>query len=142
MPPLFSTFTLFTELLVTVFVLFIFYKGYRFNIFHKKIAIFTLSYEILFNISYMSYRAFTHDKIVGEHTHTPLHTGIAIFHGVFSLTMFILLIIFLLTAMIKYGKGVNYFREHKTITFAFIFLWMIAILSGVLFYGFAYFTNT
>lgn len=120
-PPLFSTFTLFTELLVTVFILFIFFKGYRYNVFHKKIAIFTLLYEILFNISYMSYRAFTHDKIVGEHTHTPFHTGVAIFHGVFALTMFIFLILFLVIAMRSYSQGTNFFKKFKWLTFTFVF---------------------
>jgi hypothetical protein len=141
-PPLFSTFTLFTEMLVTVFIVFIFYKGYRYNVFHTKIALFTLLYEILFNISYMSYRALTHEANVGAHHHTPFHIGVAVFHGIFSISMFLLLIIFLLTAWKKYKSGKNFFFEHKILTFTFLVLWFIAISSGLLFYYLAYFTNT
>lgn len=90
----------------------------------------------------MSYRALTHDAKVGQHIHTSFHTGVAIFHGVFSLTMFILLIIFLLVAMRKYSQGFNFFKKFKWLTFTFVFLWMVAILSGILFYYLAYFTKT
>ena len=141
-PPLFSTFTLFTELLVTVSILYTFYISYKHNKFPKKLVFITLAYEIIFNISYMSYRALIHEAEIGAHAHTTFHIAVAAFHGIFSLSMFIALIIFFIIAWRKYGKGINYFKEHKYITFSFIVLWMIAIFSGLLFYFLAYFTNT
>lgn len=141
-PPLFSTFTLFTEVIITCLIFYIFYAAYKYNIFHKKIVFFTLAYEILFNISYMSYRALTHEQEVGPHVHTPFHIGVAVFHGVFSILMFVLLIIFFVIAWRKYNKGINFFKEHKVLTWGFIILWMAAISSGLLFYYLAYFTMT
>jgi hypothetical protein len=141
-PPLFSTFTLFTEILVTCAVLYAFYAAYKHNVFHKKLVFFTLAYETLFNISYMSFRALTHEQNVGPHHHTAFHIAVAAFHGIFSILMFVLLIIFFVVAWRKYNKGINFFKEHKIMTFAFIVLWMIAIFSGLFFYYIAYFTNT
>lgn len=142
MPPLFSTFTLLTEILVTIAVLTIFHQGYKHNKFLKKLTIVTLLYETIFNISYMSYRALTHEAKVGSHIHTPFHIAAAAFHGIFSIIMFIALVIFLLVAMKKYKDEHNFFKAHKIITFIFLVLWFIAILSGIFFYYLAYFTNT
>lgn len=141
-PPLFSTFTLFTEILITCSILYIFYKGYKHNVFHSKLVFFTLAYETLFNISYMSYRALTHEANVGPHQHTAFHIAVAAFHGIFSILMFVLLIVFFVVAWRKYKKGINFFKEHKMLTYAFIVLWMIAIFSGLFFYYLAYFTET
>ena len=140
-PPLFSTFTLFTEILVTASVLYILYSGYKHNIYRKKLVFITLAYEILFNISYMSLRAIEHEK-APAHVHTPFHIAVAAFHGIFSILMFILLIVFLLFAWRRYEKGENFFKEHKKLTWTFIVLWMTAISSGLLFYYLAYFTRT
>lgn len=141
-PPLFSTFTLVTEILVTVSVLYVFYSAYKHNIFHKKLVFFTLAYETLFNISYMSLRALTHEQNVGAHHHTPFHIAVAAFHGIFSILMFVLLIVFFVVAWRMYGQGINFFKEHKVMTFGFVVLWMVAILSGLFFYYLAYFTTT
>lgn len=140
-PPLFSTFTLLTELIVTYVIAWILYRGYFHNIFHARIVLFTLLYETLFNITYMSYRALTHDSGASTHHHTPFHIGVAVFHGIFSITMFLLLVLFLTFAWRRY-KRENYFNNHPIITLTFLILWFIAIGSGVLFYYLAYFTNT
>lgn len=140
-PPLFSTFTLFTEVVVTYVIVWLFYRGYFHNVFHTKIAMLTLLYETLFNISYMSYRALTHESNVGPHHHTPFHIGVAVFHGVFSITMFVLLIVFLTIAWKRYKKE-NFFKKHEFLTAIFLILWFIAIGSGILFYYLAYFTKT
>ena len=141
-PPLFSTFTLFTEIIVTFSILYIFYSGYVRNKFPTKLVFLTLVYEILFNISYMTYRALTHDAETGEHAHTAFHTAVAAFHGIFALSMFIALLIFLIIAWRKYKHEINFFKEHRIFTWIFIILWFIAIGSGILFYYLAYFTNT
>jgi hypothetical protein len=141
-PPLFSTFTLLTELLVTASVLYIFYQGYKHNKFLEKLVFLTLTYEIIFNISYMSYRAFYHETKIAEHSHSAFHIAVAAFHGIFAIIMFVALVVFFLIAWRKYKKGINFFREHKILTSTFILLWTIAISSGVLFYYLAYFTNT
>src|SRR4051812_27690607 len=113
--PWFSTFTLVTEALVTASVIYILYSGYYKNKFPGVLAGITLGYEALFNISYMAYRALTHEEASG-HTDSPFHIGIAIFHGSFSLLMFVLLIVFMLFAWKSYKKGINFFQNHKKLT--------------------------
>jgi hypothetical protein len=134
--PWFSTFTLFTELLVTASVLYVFYSAYKRNVFPFTLVAITLGYEILFNISYMASRALggkNPSKLAGGSV-----IGLAIFHGIFSLIMFIALLVFMGLAWVNYKKGINYFQQHKYSTISFIILWMIAIASGFAFYALAY----
>lgn len=140
-PPLLSTFTLATEILVTTAVLYVFYRGYRYNQFPKKVALFAISYETIFNITYMAHRAATHELEHPEATHSPLHTGLAIFHGTLSLIMFLSLIIFFSTAYRRYKTGTNFFSLHPYLSGVFLFWWFLSIGSGVALYYIAYFTN-
>jgi len=138
--PLFSTFTLFTELIVTAAIFYVFYRSYKYNSFPVKIAVFALGYEIAFNISYMTYRFFDHGLAEPTTTeHGPFYIALAIFHGSFSLIMFIALIVFLLVAMKRYKQGINYFKKRKVLTGTFLGAWSMAVLSGVAFYFVAYF---
>lgn len=130
--PWFSTFTLFTELLVTLSVLYIFYSGYKNSRFPYLLTAATLTYEILFNISYMASRILSHANPSRLENNTVL--VLAAFHGIFSLLMFIALLIFMSLAWRNYKKGLNYFKNHSIITFSFIFLWLVAIGSGITFY--------
>ncbi|KKU52049.1 MAG: hypothetical protein A3A28_03680 [Candidatus Sungbacteria bacterium RIFCSPLOWO2_01_FULL_47_32] len=137
--PWYSTFTLGTELLVTLGVFYIIYSAYRKNVFPFALTAFVLSYEILFNISYMVYRTFSHQESA-SHVDSSFHIAVAIFHGIFSLLMFISLVVFMAIAWKKYRAGINFFREHSTLTKVFLVSWLIAVLSGALFYYEAYFS--
>ena len=137
-PPLYSSFTLFTEIIITIAILYTFYSGYKKNKFPTKIAFAALIYETFFNVSYMTMRIFTHEE--KPHEVDP-DAWLAATHGITSLLMFILLIIFILLAWKNYKKGINYFKKHKIITFLFLFFWMIAILSGIAFYIAEYFVT-
>jgi heme A synthase len=138
--PWFSTFTLCTEILVTAGLFYVFYFAYAKNIFSYKTAGVVLAYEILFNITYMAKRFFTHvDNAIIPHS--SFYIALAIFHGTFSLLMFILLVIFMFFAWKNYGRGINYFKEHRRMTIVFLVSWIIAVLSGVLFYYVAYFSS-
>jgi hypothetical protein len=134
--PLFSTITLFTELLVSCAVYYTIYKGYRHHKFPTKIAFTALLYETIFNISYMFSRVPSHAKAAKA---TPLFLILlAIIHGTLSLIMFVALIVFFILAWKNYKKEKNYFLEHKKITFLFLFFWTFSIVSGVLFYFLEY----
>ena len=137
--PWFSTFTLFTEIIVTGAVLYVIYSGYAKNRFPSRIAAAALSYEILFNISYMASRLVTHEDSK-QYPDSPFHIALAIFHGSFSLLMFILLLVFMFFAWKGYRRGENFFRVRRKLTIIFIVSWMIAVLSGFLFYYEAYFS--
>jgi hypothetical protein len=131
--PLLSNISLITEFFVTGVVFYIFYRGYKKNVFHTKLAIVTMLYELIFNISYMASRtSHATSKSVG-----PV-VLLAVVHGILSLVMFVLLIIFLIVAWTRYRKGENFFHNHKILTFTFLFFWSISVLSGFGFYIFKY----
>lgn len=136
--PLFSTFTLLTELCVTATIVYVFYSGYKHNRFPAKPAFFAIAYETLFNISYMVYRSLEHSSEHKDESEAGFEVLLAIFHGVLSLAMFISLIVFLLIAWKKYKAGINFFFAHKVLTGLFLFLWSLSILSGIGYYVIEY----
>jgi len=139
MPPVTSTITLLTEILVTISILTVIYKGYRDGKFLGGLAFIALLYEIIFNISYMTHSATEHHTEITSSSKPLAYTLLAIFHGTFSLIMFLTLIVFMLTAAKRYKKGENYFKEKHKLTVTFVLLWLISIFSGALFYYATYF---
>ena len=134
--PLFSTFSLITELLVSTAIFYIFYKGYKHNVYSTKLAAVTILYELIFNISYMAKRTPTATSA----TSSPA-TPLAIVHGILSLIMFVSLIVFFIVAWNKYKKGQNFFKDHKILTIVFLFFWTVSVLSGATFYILRYIIN-
>jgi len=131
--PFLSTFTLCAELVITVIILYVFYSGYKKNKFPKYLALFALTYEVLFNINYMVSRILTHTQSSSS-PDTLFEIVYLAFHGTFSLIMFILLVVFIILAWKNYGKKINYFKEHKKVTMTFLILWLVSVLSGFAFY--------
>lgn len=129
--PLYSTVSLVAELFVSAAIVTAIVQAYRKNVFRKRLVALTLSYEVLFNISYMVYRVLTHAPDKAE---SKFDIGLAIFHGTLSLLMFIALIAFMAVAWKRYAKGVNFFKAHRIMTGVFLTLWTLSVLSGVLFY--------
>ena len=131
--PIWSVVTLFTELVVTGVVLWVIRTGYRDGNFLRKWAFGVLIYEVVFNISYMLSRSLSHknEDIASEKTG---EVALAIFHGIFSLFMFLSLIIFFLVAAKRYGQGENFFLGHRKLTVSFVIAWLISVFSGILFF--------
>jgi hypothetical protein len=125
--PILSAVTLFAELLITASVYFIIWKAYRTGTFFRWFAFGVLAYEVLFNISYMFSKELRGDN---AGVLNPYETTLAIFHGTFSLLMFILLLIFFIAAARGYRRGDNYFLKHRQLTIAFVYAWGLSILSG------------
>jgi hypothetical protein len=126
--PILSTLTLCAEILITASIYFIIWKAYRTGVFLRWFAFGVLAYEVLFNISYMFSRE------LGERNAgalNPYETALAIFHGTFSLLMFVTLIIFFLTAARAYKHGRNYFSQHRRLMIVFVCAWGFSILSGI-----------
>lgn len=130
--PLFSTITLFTELLISGAVYYTLYSGFRHAKFPTLLATIALLYETIFNITYMARRVPGHVKVA--RIEAPWLVGLAIVHGVLSLIMFIALVVFFIIAWKNYRKEINYFKDHPVLTSTFIFFWTFSIVSGVLFY--------
>ena len=129
--PLYSTFALCTEIIITSLIFYVFYQGYVHNIFRKRVVVFALAYEVLFNISYMARRS------PGVVSATSTIKILGAVHGILSLIMFITLIVFLVSAWKGYAKG-NYFKKHRWMTFFFLLFWSFAIISGISLYLLAY----
>jgi len=136
--PFWSIFTLCTELLVTASVVYVIRKAYTTGIFARTLAFGVLAYEIIFNISYMVSRELGEKAEAGEHVESGAVTLLAIFHGVFSLIMFVTLLAFFIFAARAYGRGENFFQLHKCGTITFIIAWSVSILSGIMFFTMLY----
>jgi cation transport ATPase len=138
--PWVSILTLLAEILITVLVYFVIWYAYRTGKFIRRLAFGILLYELIFNISYMISRE------VGQkdsRTYNPYETALGIFHGVFSIVMFLTLVVFFLFAAHAYQKSndtkkENFFRVHTCTTVAFVCAWAISILSGILLFSSLY----
>ncbi len=130
--PLYSSITLFAEIIVSAVIYFTLYQGYKHNKFPTILAFSALLYELIFNISYMANRVPSHIKVAK--IESPGIVALAAIHGILSLLMFIALIIFFIVAWKNYMKEKNYFKDHKKLTYTFLFFWTFSIISGVLFY--------
>lgn len=125
--PAWSIITLCTELVVTASVYTIIWRSYRSGTFPTLFAALVLGYETLFNISYMLSRELSTPTTA---VYNPYETGLAIFHGIFSLVMFASLVAFFIAAMRAYKRGENYFASHPRLTIVFSVAWGVSILSG------------
>ncbi|MFZ2187149.1 MAG: hypothetical protein WAV46_00775 [Candidatus Moraniibacteriota bacterium] len=132
--PLWSIVTLVAEIGVTAAVFHIIWKGVAEVRFNRPLAFGVLAYEVLFNISYMLGRTLEHANekpVVAEKSGVA---ALAIFHGVFSLVMFVALVAFFLVAANRYAKGENFFLHHHRLTSVFLSAWGVSVLSGVFFF--------
>ena len=137
--PAYSIITLCTELVVTICLLYVIYTAYTSGLLIRWLLGSILSFETLFNISYMASRLSTHVD-PPDYVDSGFHIAVAIFHGTFALVMFIALLVFMFFAWRGYGRGENYFENHSTLTKIFVGAWLIALFSGFLFFYEAYFS--
>jgi len=103
--------------------------------FNRKLGFGVLAYEVIFNISYMVMRSLEHVSEKPSVVEKPGETALAIFHGTFSLVMFIALVIFFIVADKHYAKGENFFVHHHRLTSVFLYSWSVSVLSGALFFA-------
>jgi hypothetical protein len=132
--PIWSIITLVTEIGVTTAIFYIIWKGVVAVHFVRPLAFGVLVYEALFNISYMVTRSLRHTDVSVAGMAKPGMATLAMFHGIFSLVMFVALVIFFLVAANRYAKGENYFLHHHRLTTTFLYAWAASILSGVFFF--------
>ena len=137
--PVYSIITLCTETVITVCLLYVIYTAYTTGRLVRWLLGSILTFETLFNISYMASRIMTHVD-PPDHVDSAFHIGVAIFHGIFALTMFIALLVFMFFAWRAYARGENYFKNHNNLTYIFICAWLVALFSGFLFFYEAYFS--
>jgi len=134
--PLYSTAALFAEIIISAIVLYIFYSSFKQNRLPYRLVVFALIYETFFNVGYMVYKTLNHS--VPQSAYSRLYLVLGMCHGILSLVMFIVLIIFLMIAWKNYRKKINYFKKHTALTIIFLILWLISVMSGILLYYVAY----
>ncbi len=126
--PWFSAFSAITELFVTAAILYVLYMAVFRDEFKGGILAVALAYEVIFNISYMTSRLFTHGDT--SH-HANWMVALLAGHGILSLIMFLGLVALGGVAYVKHRReGRNIFAEHAALTGLFVGLWMVSILSG------------
>lgn len=131
--PAFSTFSAISELFVTAAVFYFFSMALRRNDFRWALIGITIAFETLFNITYMASR-------LGQSAQANLPqpawvVALLAGHGTLSLAMFLGLIAFILIAYRRHRvEGINLFATRRRLTYAFLALWTLSVLSGELIY--------
>ncbi len=135
MPLLYSTITLVAEFIVSGIIFYALWSGWTRNRFPGRLVAAALSYEVLFNISYMIFRTMQ-DR--GDSFLPPAVVALAAFHGILSLLMFLALLAFFFAAWKNYRAGINFFKTHPGLTLTFGCFWTLSVLSGALLYVLTY----
>lgn len=125
--PTFSTLSAITELFVSAAVYTVLWQAYRHDRFRGGLLSFALTYEILVNVAYMTFRLVQDSGAADRPEWLSL---LYASHGLLSLIMLIGLIWFGLAAFRANRVGRNLIREQQGATIAFAVLWAISILSG------------
>lgn len=132
---LFSTMSAVTELGVSAAVYTFLWAAWRHGRFHRGLIVFALTYEVLVNISYMTYRLIVPSEGVEYSAGMGMFLA---FHGLLSLVMFIGLVGLVIAAWRAHGKGLNLFRLHPSATAAFAVLWAVSVITGEVIYVVTY----
>jgi len=133
--PWFSTFAAISELFVTAGVFYVVFSNLRGKGFFGKIAVSVILFEFFVNMLYMIVRMRTHTET------SELSSQMVAFaagHGFLSLLVFILFVVFSMMAYNSMKRGQYFFQENRNLTYAFIGLWCISILSGEALYWVSY----
>ncbi len=133
--PAWSTFSAIAEIFVTVAVLYIVLTNYQGKGFAWRLAAGVCFFEFSVNMLYMISRLRS-DAAAGEVTGAM---GLfAAGHGLLSLIVFIALVVFCFQAYQAWKRGAFYFKDHPTLTFVFLFFWMVSVISGEALYVIRY----
>lgn len=128
--PTFSTFSAISELFVTAGVFYVVFTNLKGHGFKWKLAGGVIVFEFLINMMYMIFR-------MQQQTESSVDSSFVAFaagHGVLSLLVFILFAAFSFLAYSANKRGHHFFRDNRTLTYAFIGLWTLSVVSGEVLY--------
>ncbi len=126
--PPFSIFSAISELLVTAGVLYVILRNRSARRFSFPIFLTVVLFEGLVNVLYMSQRASQASSGAA-----PMAPGLRLFfalHGVVSLLAFIVFVILGVFAHQDQKRGVYFFRDRPGVTWTFLVVWIVSIVSG------------
>ena len=126
--PPFSIFSAISELGVTAGVLWIIRRNWTARRFPLGVFLGVVLFEALVNVLYMANRA-AQAASGGE----TISRGMRLFyagHGMLSLVTFVAFVVLALLAYQEQNSGRWFFRERPGLTWTFVALWMVSVLSG------------
>ena len=126
--PAFSIFSAISELFVTAGVLYVIWRNWNRRKFPLWIFLTVALFEALVNVLYMAHRSA--QAVTGEHV---LSTGMKIFyatHGMLSLVAYLIFVLLGIFAYQEQKSGRFLFRDKPALTWSFLVLWTISIVTG------------
>lgn len=126
--PPFSLFSAVSELFVTAGVFWIIRRNWTRRAFPLAVFLAVALFEALVNVLYMANRA--SQAATGEHV---VSTGMKIFfaaHGLLSLVAYLVFVVLGVIAWQDQRAGRFFFRDHAAVTWTFLVVWTISIVSG------------
>ena len=136
--PAFSTFSAIAEFFVTAGVFYIVLHNYARKGFAWRLATVLIVFEFSVNMMYMIFRM--RETTAGQESAVPhpLAPFMAA-HGVLSLLVFLLLVVYSYLAYAAAKRARFFFRDHPAVTWSFLALWMLSVGSGWALYFINYF---
>ena len=129
--PAFSTFSAISELFVTAAVFYVIFINIKERGFPWKLALTVILFEFSVNMLYMIFRMQQQGQ-TGESS--SAFVAFAAGHGFLSLLVFIMFVVFCFLAYSGFKKGSFFFKENKNLTYVFIGLWTLSVVSGEILY--------
>ena len=126
--PPFSIFSAVSELFVTAGVLLIVRRNWTRRTFPLGMFLAVALFEALVNVMYMANRSA--QAASGAH---PLAPGLRLFyalHGMLSLIAYLVFVILAVFAYQDQREGRFWFRDRPALTWSFLILWTVSIVSG------------
>ena len=137
--PAFSLFSAISELLVTAGVLFVVRRNWTRRPFPFAVFLTVALFEGLVNVMYMANRA---SQASAAHAGGPtLSVGMKIAfaaHGMLSLLGYLVFVVLGTFAHQEQRQGRWFFRDRPALTWAFLVLWTISIVSGEVIFALRY----
>jgi hypothetical protein len=129
--PAFSVFSAVSELFVTAGVLFVVRRNWTRRLFPFAVFLAVALFEGLVNVMYMANRA---SQASAAHAGAPalppaMKLGFAV-HGLLSLVAYLVFVLLGTLAHQEQLQGRWFFRERPALTWGFLVLWTVSIVSG------------
>lgn len=134
--PPFSLFSAISEVFVTAGVLYLVRRNWTRRPFSLPLLLGLALFEALVNVVYMANRASR-----AAAGHDTLSTGMKIFfaaHGMLSLLAYLAFVILAVFAWQDQRQGRYFFRERPALTWTFVTVWLISVISGEVVFALRY----
>lgn len=137
--PPFSIFSAVSELFVTAGVLFVIRRNWTRRPFPFPVFLGTALFEGMVNVMYMANRS--SEASAGHAVASTLSTGMKIafaMHGLLSLVAYLVFVVLGVFAHQEQQRGKYFFPDRPGLTWTFLVLWTISIVSGEVIFALRY----